>query len=230
MMDFVITMINKQRFLSLLLLGLSSLAQANCDFDDFPVMDEMQVQSVMDDANYNNRPMMVRSFYADVSYQSVVNHYHKRWDKRYDDTAFGIWHQITTMTDDCMMTVQVTPQTDSDSHGRLIISNPPTIASTEPLGGDVIAPSDAIVVSDLTTNDGPKLGRITMLASSDSVSEVASFYQSEMVNKGWVSDRDFSEDGAKVLVFRNGLNVSNIVLIPAGDGTTQILINEETVK
>ena len=94
------------------------------------------------------------------------------------------------------------------------------------MGEDVLAPTDSVVVSDLTTNDGPKKGRVTMLNSADSVSEVAEFYLSEMQNKGWHTERDFSDQGARVLVFRDGLNISNIALIPAGDGTTQILLNE----
>jgi len=212
-----------------LILFLSFAVHANCDFDDFPIMDEMSVQGVMDDANYNNRPMSVRSFVADATYQQVVNYYHKVWDKRYDDTAFGIWHQITTLTKKCMMTVQLAGKGGSPSSGRLIISNPPTANANNEVGEDILAPADSDVVSDLVTSDGPKKGRVTMLSAGGSTSDVASFYQSEMQNKGWSIDRNFVEGDARVIVFRKGLDISNIVILPAGN-MTQVLINEETIK
>jgi len=212
------------------LLLLSSLAaQADCDFDDFPMMDEMTVQTVMDDANYNNRPMSVRNFYADASYQQVVKYYHKVWKDRYDDTAFGIWHQITTITSKCMMTVQLAGQTGSPSSGRLIISNPPTATANENVGEGILAPPDSQIVSDLVTVDGPKKGRVTMIAAGGSTSEVAAFYRSEMQNKGWTIDRSFVEQDSRVIAFRKGLDVTNIVILPAGD-MTQVLINEEIIQ
>jgi hypothetical protein len=234
MADFITMMINKRyNILNLiyLLFIYNSQAMANCDFEDFPVMDEMSVTSIMNDANYNNRPMMVQSFIAyDASYHDVVDYYHKVWDKRYDDTAFGMWHQITTITDDCMMTVQVAAQNNSTpSNGRLIISNPMSNDVSDNLGADVLAPPDSVVVSDLATDDGPKKGRITMLAADGSTSDVASFYLNEMQRKGWTLDRQFNEGEAQVLVFRKGLDVSNILVIKAGD-MSQVLINEEIIK
>lgn len=232
MMDFATTM-NKRYFL--LMVSLWSLLHtmivwADCDFDDFPIMDEMNVQSIMDDANYNNRPMMVRSFLANASYLEVVAHYHKVWDERYDDTAFGIWHQVTTITDDCMMTVQIAAQHAPTSSGRLIISNPPKGSPQAKLGEDVLAPADTIVVSDLITNDGSKKGRTTMLTSAEDAHTVAAFYMSEMQNNGWHLEQDFMEGAAHALVFRDGLNISNIVILPTGDGKAQILINKVITK
>ena len=211
------------------ILFVSTTVHANCDFDDFPIMDEMSVQGVMDDANYNNRPMSIRSFVADASYHQVINYYHKVWDKRYDDSAFGVWHQITTITKKCMMTVQLAGQQGSPSSGRLIISNPSTAKANSVVGDDILAPPDSDVVSDLITNDGPKKGRVTMLSAGGSTGDVAGFYQSEMQNKGWSIDRSFAEGDARVLVFRKGLNISNILIIPAGN-MTQVLINEEIIK
>lgn len=212
------------RTILLPLLFAAGAASANCDYDDFPVMDSMRVEIVMDNANYNNRPMMVRSYFADASYEEVVDYYHDRWRDRYDDTAFGIWHQVTTLTDECMMTVQVTPQSDSTSRGRLLISNPPSGNPRAPLGEGVIAPAESVVVSDLRTRDGRRHGRVTMLTSSLSTSEVVEYYLSEMRSNGWSLQRRFREGLHGVLVFRKGLDVSNIAIAPAGE-MTQILIN-----
>lgn len=234
-MGAFITMMTKKytteiSMMALLLFNMGN-AIADCDFDDFPVMDEMTLQSVMGDGNYNNRPMMVQNFIADqASYHNVVDYYHRIWDKEYDDTAFGMWHQISTMTDECMMTVQVAAQNNSTpSVGRLVISNPPTARENDSVGADVLTPPDSVVVSDLVTNDGPKKGRVTMLSTAGSSSDVASFYQDEMQHKGWALDRQFNEAESRVLVFRKGLDVSNILIIPAGE-MTQVLINEEVIK
>ena len=236
MVDFIIMMIKQQKWLmhvvgAMLIASYHGMASANCDFDDFPVMEEMAIQAVMDDAVYNNRPMMVHNFIADeASYHDVVDFYHKKWDQRYDDTAFGMWHQISTMTDKCMMTVQVAAQNnDTPSVGRLIISNPPTVDEHASVGEDVIAPPDSVVVSDLSTKDGPKKGRVTMLSTSESTRDVGQFYLNEMQRKGWAVDREFNEGESRVLVFRKGLNINNILIIPAGE-MTQVLINEEIIK
>jgi hypothetical protein len=225
-------MMIKRLFASLILANVMiiSVAHARCDFDDFPVMDDMFIQSVMEDALYNDRPMMVRSFTTEASYHEVVSHYHRIWDKRYDDTAFGIWHQITTMTSECMMTVQVTDASSELTNGRLIISNPPSGRSRKNVGEDVLAPTDSVVVSDLSTVDGSKHGRVTMLSSEDSTRDVASFYRSTMPSSGWTLDSQFSEQDAMVLVFRKGANTRNVVIVPTDQGRTQILINEETLK
>jgi len=218
-------------FLSaLVVLMLSALqAQAKCGFDDFPVMDDMSVRSIMDDANYNNRPMMVRSFSATASIDQVVSYYHKLWAKRYDDSVFGIWDQISTMGDDCLMTVQVAEESADSSFGRLIISNPPTVVADSEVGTDLVAPADAVVVSDLKTNDGNKVGRISVLTLGESVREAAGFYTAEMQRDGWSLERNFSEQGGLVLMFRQGLKTSNILLVPAGD-FTQVLINEVEIR
>ncbi len=231
--DFIIMMINKTKAHGVLVMTLMFLAlpvMARCDFDDFPIMDDMYVQSIMEDAVYNDRPMMVRSFTADASYHEIVNHYHRIWDKRYDDTAVGIWHQITTMTPECMMTVQVTDVSASPTNGRLIISNPPSGSARKSVGDDILAPPDSHVVSDLSTVDGPKQGRVTMLTSNESTRDVAGFYQSEMRSTGWTLDSQFSEQDALVLVFKKGVDTSNIVIVPTSEGRTQILINEERIK
>lgn len=218
-----------QQTLLIVLSALAAEVSARCDFDDFPVMDEMRVQVVMDNASYNNRPLMVRSYYADTGSKNVIAHYHRLWKDRYDDTAFGIWHQVTTLTDECMMTVQVASETDNTSHGRLVISNPPTGNPRAELGEGVPAPAESVVVSDLLTDDGPKQGRVTMLTSSLSTSEVLEFYLSEMPRKGWSLERNFREGQHAVLVFKKGLDLSNILVTPAGD-MSQILVNEVEIQ
>jgi len=220
----------KRSLLTLLLLGGYSIGvMAECDFDDFPVMDEMHVQILMDNANYNNRPMKVRSYYADSSNHDVIQFYHRRWRGHYDDTAFGMWDQVTTLTDECMMTVQVAKETDSTSHGRLIISNPPTGNPEAKLGDGVVAPAESVVVSDLKTEDGRKHGRVTMLTASLSTDEVLDYYLSAMTRRGWSVSRRFRDGMKAVLVFHKGMDITNVTVAPAGS-MTQILVNEESIR
>lgn len=217
-----------RRLVATFLLACAPLSQANCDFSDFPTMWGMKLHSVIDSSQYNNRPIMVKGFTVDSEFEEVINFYHRKWKGRFDDSTFGPWYQVTTLIESCMMTVQVASMNDS-SQGRLVISNVPTAGPNENIGAGLIVPSDAVVVSDLVTQEGPKKGRVSVLATFDSTAEVASFYRSAMTSAGWSIDHSFAEDSAHVLVFRNGLNIMNVLIMPASGGT-QILINEETVR
>ena len=211
-----------------LVLASAPLVEANCDFGDFPKMWGMKLHSVIDNSQHNNRPMMVKGFTVDSEVDEVVDFYHRKWKGRFDDSTFGPWYQVSTLTASCMMTVQIASMDDS-AQGRLVISNVPTADPDAEIGEDLIAPPDAVVVSDLLTKDGIKDGRGSLLASADSPSEVSAFYQSAMSAAGWSSDHSFTEGDARVLVFRKGLNVTNVLIMPTPQ-VTQILINEETVR
>jgi hypothetical protein len=210
------------------LLASSILAEANCDFSDFPKMWGMKLHSVIDNSQYNNRPMMVKGFTVDSELEEVIDFYHRKWKGRFDDSTIGPWYQVSTLTAECMMTVQVASMDDS-AQGRLVISNIPTADPSAEMGEGLIAPSDAVVVSDLITQDGIKEGRLSLLASADSPAEVSTFYQSAMSAAGWISDHSFAEGNTRVLVFLKGLNVMNVLIMPTPQ-VTQILINEETVR
>lgn len=228
-MDIVITM---SKWLIATALWLSPFAAssviADCGFDDFPVMPEMKVSALMDDAQYNNRPLGVRSFSAEVSADSVLSFYQRRWRDRSVQSAFGPWQQVGTMEDDCFFTVQYGSAGDN-SFGRLLISKVPEAEGDAPLGVGVTKPADALVVSDMLTDDGPKKGRVTIITSDQSVSELASFYRTEMAMDNWSLEQNFSQQGGTVLVFRKGVDENNIVIMPAGDAT-QILINEVEIN
>jgi len=225
-MEGFVPLKNKIWVLAALLLA-SFQAQARCDFDDFPTMSEMKFFPLMGDAVFNNRPMMVKGYTADVTMNAVVNHYQREWKDQYDNSTFAHWYQVSTLTDDCMMTVQIAKQ-NQGVHGRLVISNVPQGEAKAELGEGLLYPPDSVVVSDLVTRDGPKKGRVSVIAAGGSSSEVTTYYLSQMDRAGWVLEHSFNQDQAQVLVFRKGANISNILIIPA-PGLTQVLINEEVV-
>jgi hypothetical protein len=200
---------------------------AQCDFSDIPVMSEMQVSSLMDNAQYNSRPMAVRSFTANVAAESVASFYRQSWRDRYSESTFGPWQQIGTLEGECFFTVQYGGAGDS-AFGRLLISKIPKGDGGGKLGVGVIKPSDAMVVSDLLTDDGPKKGRVTMITSQQSVAELVRFYRTEMAANSWSLEQEFHRGSGAVLVFRKGINENNIVIMPAGEAS-QILINEVEV-
>lgn len=214
--------------LLILLTALSMPLLADCDFDDFPIMEEMKLYPLLADSTFNNRPMMVKGYTVDQGLDDIVDFYHSRW-KQANNSSYGSWYQVSTLTHECLMTVQIARNGKQSSQGRLVISNVPTIDPEAALGEGVMAPSDAVVVSDLSTRDGPKKGRVTVLASASSPSELMQFYRGNMTMAGWVLEHSFSQDKARVLVFKDGLKTSNILLVPAGD-MTQVLINEETIN
>lgn len=202
---------------------------SGCDYTDFPIMDEMKLFSLIDNGVQNNRPIQVRGFTADASRDQVIQHYHREWEGQVDDSTYGQWDQITTLTDECMMTVQVARVVGGTSEGRLVISNVPTAAANGAVGADLIKPVGSTVISDLRTEDAHKEGRVSVITAPGSSMEVARYYLTQMVNKGWGLERRFNESGGMVLVFRRGLDSTNILLMESPSGT-QVLINEELVE
>lgn len=206
----------------------SGVANADCDFSDFPTMVEMRISSLMDNAQYNNRPMAVRSFSADVTAEAVAGFYRRSWKDRYAESTFDPWQQISTLDGDCFFTVQYGGVGDG-AFGRLLISKVPKHNSAGALGVGVVKPGGALVVSDMQTSDGPKAGRVTVITSERSVSELVSFYRNEMSRSNWSLEQNFEQAGGSVLVYRKGINENNIVIMPAGDAS-QILINEVEIN
>lgn len=221
-------MINKLVIFLLLSMFVSSV-WAECDFDDFPIMDGMKVQLLMADTVYNNRPMTVRSFTTDSNLAVLVGFYHRRWRGEFSDSSFAGWTQVSSLQNDCLMTMQAGEIEGVGTAGRLVMSAVPEVSADAPIGEGVLAPGDAVVVSDMTSDDGPKVGRVTILTSAQSVSSAAQFYTSQMSSNGWWLERRFAQQGGAVLVFREGANESNIAIIPAGE-YTQIIVNEVTAK
>lgn len=211
-----------------LLFACAAATNADCDFSDFPTMSEMKVSSLMDNAQYNNRPMGVRSFTVNASADAVAGFYRRSWSDRYSESEFGPWQQIGTLEDECFFTVQYGGAGDN-AFGRLLISKVPEGDSGGSLGVGVVTPGDGVVVSDLLTDDGPKAGRVTIISSEQSVSELVSFYLSEMAGDNWSLEQNFNQAAGAVLVFRKGINENNIVIMPAGNAT-QILINEVEIN
>lgn len=197
-----------------------------CGFDDFPMMDDMKTSTLLESSIHNNRPLMVRSFIIDVEFVEVQTFYHELWEGQVDHSTYGPWRQITTITDKCMMTVQVASKELGGSHGRLVISNLPGAAANQALGMDLIRPGDAQVISDLKTDDGFKTGRVSVLTSAQSPSQLKQFYANEYINDGWTFEREFSEGAGTVIVFRRGVETANVLFLEGATGT-QILINQE---
>jgi len=229
-MTGIVTTMNKLPSTIILLLAFFWVlnAQADCDFSDFPTMPEMKVSSLMDNAEYNSRPLGVRSFSVSASFDAVASFYRRHWRDQYSESTFGPWQQIGTLEDECFFTVQYGAAGDN-TFGRLLISKVPEGDTNQALGVGVVKPSDALVVSDMQTDDGPKQGRVTIITSEQSVSELVSFYRSEMSRDSWSLEQSFNQAGGAVLVFRKGVNENNIVIMPAGDAS-QILVNEVEIN
>jgi hypothetical protein len=228
-MEAIATMMNSLLCLMLTLGFLySTTVYANCDYDDFPLMPDMRVQTVMDNVIYNDRPMMVRNFNIEASAEQVVGYYRQQWRNATVDSQLGAWRQISTLTKKCLMTVQYAEMPGTGTFGRLVISNVPQLKPGAELGRDLRLPSGTFVVSDMKTEDGPKKGRVTLLTSDSSVDQLVSYYRSNMQADGWALENNFREGNHAVMVFRKRLNESNIIITQAPDAT-QILINQVEV-
>lgn len=208
--------------LLLLIFGTSSWA---CSFDDFPIYSAMKVFPIMSNTLHNNQPLNVKGFRASVSRSAIERFYRRTWDDEVVTSRVDPWDQLSTLQDDCLMTVQLA-EGDGVTEGRLVLSNLAVRPNEQPLGQGVLLPDDAVVATDTVMTDGPKKGRVTLLASAKSPERLSRFYRSKMMRRGWLLEQNFTEGDARVLVFRDGPALTNVLIMPAPT-VTQVLINSE---
>ncbi|WJN61009.1 hypothetical protein [Pseudomonas sp. SO81] len=218
---------NKRDLLLLLtVFAMPLVARGECDFDDFPTMDDMQLTTVAEAMQWNNMPMSVKGFRTDAALQTVLAFYQERWAGAEDITTFGAWQQVLHLNEDCMMMVQART-VGSQTTGRLMLVNPPADEQVRRvLGAGVPVPPDAVVVTDMQSQDAHRDGQLVMLLHPDSIAGAVSWYQTEMVRSGWqLSRRAFSQNNA-TLIYSKGLEQLSVVFLrTAADDQTQILLN-----
>ncbi|MFI8740951.1 hypothetical protein [Stutzerimonas zhaodongensis] len=197
---------------------------AACDFDDFPVLDEMVVASIADQLQWNNQPMNVKAFSLDGPLSAVTSFYTNKWQGAVDVTRFGEWQQVLHISEACLMLVQVQAHQDK-SIGRLMLVNPPVEAlAGRVLGSGVPMPPDAVVVSDMQSDDGGREGQQVMLASTESLEDNLRWYQSEMLRGGWHANHQTQQQNDATLIYSKGRKQFSVVLL-RHQGFTQILLN-----
>ncbi|MBT6263124.1 MAG: hypothetical protein HOI91_00205 [Halieaceae bacterium] len=213
--------------LYIFLIFLSCYAVAECDFDDFPVHPEMKLVPILGSgAVHNNQPVTIKGFYSpNLDVALLTRFYTRKWDDRIVESSLSPWNQLSTLVDNCMSTVQFVAA-DNGTEGRLVMTDYSVNIADMKLGVGAVIPNDAVVVTDTVMDDGAKKGRVTLAASGQTPAALARFYRSSMIRKGWALEQSFVEDSARVLVFRDGPALSNVLLVPIPTGT-QILINSE---
>ncbi|WP_153020678.1 hypothetical protein [Pseudomonas sp. BMS12] len=185
----------------------------------------MQLATVAEAMQWNNTPMSVKGFRVDASLQAVLDFYADRWAGVVDFTEFGAWQQVMHINDDCMMMVQARIQ-QAQTTGRLMLVNPPDKELVaRPLGAGVPMPPDAVVVTDMQSQDEHRDGQLVMLLYPQEMSGAVSWYQTEMVRAGWqLSRRAFAQNNA-TLIYSKGLEQLSVVFMRTEGEQTQILLN-----
>ena len=199
--------------------------RAECDFEDFPVMENMKLVTVMENAVYNGRPMSVKTFETEESLDAVLEFYRRSWKDAYADSVFGPWDQITHINEECMMLVQAAEMVLDETHGRLSILNPPDVLGEQrQIGEGALLPPGSKVVSDNITRDDHKDGRTLLVGTSMQVDEAANFYRQELKSQGWTGEIDKNIEGNRVLTFRRNRSEYNIAIRQGTEGSV-IVIN-----
>jgi hypothetical protein len=198
---------------------------ASCDFEDFPVHPSMKLVPIISDATHNGQSMLVKGFYSDIDETLLKRFYSRRWKDELIVSSLMPWEQLSVMDGGCLSTVQYKSTFDG-VEGRLAMTDVRAGGGTGEVGRGLVMPDDAVVATDTIMDDGPKIGRVSMIASKKSPSAVSRFYQRAMLDKGWSLEQSFTEGDARVLIFRDGPSISNVLMIPA-PGMTQIFINTE---
>lgn len=198
--------------------------RADCDFDEFPLLEGMQVASIAENMQWNNVPMSVKGFQVEAPLEAVKGFYGERWEGEVDFSEFGPWQQIMHLTEDCMMMVQLQGQ-GTQSMGRLMLVNPPDEEMvSRPLGSGVPIPPDAAVVSDMQNQDRFRDGQMVMLASSSTLEDSVGWYESEMARNGWQLNRRLVRQNDATLIYSEGREQLSIVFLRHQE-FTQILLN-----
>lgn len=207
------------------LLALGPSVMAGCDYDDFPVMDEMLLGAIGDDLQWNNMPMAGRSFHVPASLDQVMAFYEHAWKDEVDHTPFNGWEQILHINKRCMMMVQVKAQNAGFSYGRLLLTNPPTrSAINRPLGDGMPVPPDAQVISDMRSDDAIREGRMVLLLHEEDMHRTRTWYETEMRRQGWTLEERSIQPHAVVLSYAKGRELMSIGLL-RHQQETQVLLN-----
>jgi len=209
----------------LLLVALSPLVHADCDFDDFPTLDSMQLATVAEAMQWNNLPMSVKGFRTEAPLETVRDFYGKQWEGEVDFTEFGAWQQILHINEDCMMMVQLRTA-EGQTQGRLMLVNPPDEELAQrPLGGGVPMPPDAVVVTDMQSQDSHRDGELVMLLYPETLDVATRWYEAEMVRFGWQLNRRQVSQNNATLIYSKGREQLSVVFLRTANEQTQILVN-----
>ncbi|HBB77311.1 hypothetical protein BBI09_18730 [Stutzerimonas xanthomarina] len=209
----------------LALLSSSLAAQAACDYDDFPKMDDMLVASLGGDVQWNNMPLAGRSFRVPASVEQVKAFYSRQWRDEVDFTRFNDWEQILHVDKRCLMMVQVKPQNQRFSYGRMLLTNPPTAdAASRPLGSGMPVPHGAQVISDMRSDDAIRKGRMVLLLNEEDLHVTRAWYEAELRNQGWTLEERSNQPNAVVLSYAKGRELMSVGLLRHQD-VTQVLLN-----
>lgn len=200
-------------------------AQADCDYDDFPRMDDMLVSSLGGNVQWNHSPMAGRSFRVPATLEQVKSFYEGKWQGAVDFTEFNGWEQILHINKHCMMMVQVRAQNERFSYGRMLLTNPPAKnVGKQALGTGMPVPLGAQVISDMRSDDDIRKGRMVMLLGEDDLDNTRAWYETELISQGWTLEGRSNQGNAIVLSYAKGRELMTVGLIRA-EGRTQILLN-----
>lgn len=202
----------------------------------FPAPPDATVGMLGDAMVVNGIPMHIRQFVSNKSVHDVLEYYRQYWPAGTEEkpgyTETDIltpWKIITRVEDGYLMTVQVTEQGDSGSHGLLGMSKLPNLENELPtLGRDFPKMRGSTVFNDITSKDIGKQGRTIQLSNTYSVESNANYYRDHYTNKGWIVDMDqtFSGGDSHAQRFSQG-NINVIITINKSKNGSVIVAQTE---
>jgi hypothetical protein len=221
----------------LLLAGLCLMPPAVRAAPKFPAPPDSTVGKLGETMIVNGIPMHIRQFVSRKSVHEVLEYYRQYWPKGTEEkpgyTETDIltpWKIITRVEDGYLMTVQVSEQGESGSHGLLGMSKLPNPDRELPvLGQDFPKMRGSTVFNDIQSKDIGKQGRTLQLSNQFSVESNANFYRDHYTNQGWAVDMDkgFSNGNSHAQRFSNG-SKSVTITINKGKNGSVIVAQTET--
>jgi len=210
------------------ILFLVSAGEVHAGWPRVPVPPTTKVEALGRVMTWNTIPMRAQLFKSQLPVERVLAFFRDRWDDGFAENDYGPWRQISRQEDEYFITVQVQPDPEGGSHGRISIMHLHD-RPVERLGTGVPMLQGSNVFNDLRSEDAGRRSRMTGLVNRFSLESNLDFYRRHYLERGWGVAMIQDVEEGHVSVFRKGNDEVTVVLNSTGMGTT-VLINEVTAS
>ena len=181
----------------------------------------------------NGLPMAIVAVHSKLSPPEFLKFYANAWTAAdghpvYIRYPLGPWQVIAHAEGGCFYTVQV--QAAGSGSGALIGVSMPKRGSNNAMVPDVVAPSDARVLTHMVSEDGGKQGDTWLLYTATPTAVVMHFYARVLRQRGWAQIMQHLQPGkpdVATAMYQKGAANIGLVVQPMRTGSA-ITITEMT--
>ncbi len=229
------------RTIEVVLIGLLlfvGVAQADSlkGWPEIPLPDNTTLTVVTDDSTFNGVPMRAWTFSTWQSLESTIEFYRQSWATSDSDLLLGNapgmqqnaaagWIILSRIEDEFLITLQLNEHETKTAKGILGITTLPGTKSIPRLGVGVDLDSQAEIISDIESQDGPKRSRTIIAMTKGRVAGVQEMYKQLYLRKKWQQVGAAGSRATSALMFNKNNQEVNIAVTEANDGVLVTLVS-----